>query len=60
MRSIRIFAMILCACMLLPLAACIPTTEPEDTTTEQTTVAEEVTTEPGEPEPEPPQDAIEA
>ena len=62
MRTIRLFALLLCACMLLPLAACKPTPNTGDeTTTEQTTSApDESVTEPGtEPEPEP-ADPIEA
>ena len=50
---------LLCACMLLPLAACKPNSQtPEDTTVADTTI-EEITTEPN-VEPEPPTDAIEA
>ena len=61
MRTIRLFALLLCACMLLPLVACKPTPDTGDVTTEQDTAApEEITTDPGEVEPEPPKDAIEA
>ena len=60
MRSIRIITLILCACMLLPLAAC-QTTPPEDdptqSTNEQSTTLEQGTTEP-EIEPEPDVDPI--
>lgn len=59
MRFPKLTAMILCICMLLPLAACKPNSQtPEDTTVADTTI-EEITTEPN-VEPEPPTDAIEA
>ena len=59
MRFLKLTAMILCICMLLPLAACKPNSQtPEDTTVADTTI-EEITTEPN-IEPEPPVDAIEA
>ena len=65
MRKVRLLALLLGLCTLLPLAACKPDSQgPEDPTqsTEQTTLPEEITTDPGavEPDPEPPKDAIEA
>ena len=63
MRSRRLFVLLLCACMLLPLVACKPdpqSTENSTQSTEQTTVPEETTTDPGTTDPEPPKDAIEA
>ncbi len=60
MRSIRILPLILCICMLLPLAACKPDPQgPDDTQSTEQTTPEQGTTEP-EPEPEPPKDAIQA
>ncbi len=59
MKLRHVLIVLLCICMLLPLAACKPNTQtPEDTTVADTTI-EEITTEP-DGEPEPPADAIEA
>ena len=63
MQKAKLYTLCLCLCMLLPLAACNPSPQiPQDTTqsVEQTTAPEEGTTDPGVTQPDPPRDAIEA